>query len=268
MKQPARFVALLAALASACAAAPPPSATTSAPAAVPTNQVAWGYDGALAPEHWGDLDPSFAACSAGRAQSPIDLPETVPLRDAARVAAPRWEPVPLSAVNNGHTVEVEDSAASSLVLDGVTYSLVQLHVHVPSEHTLGGRRFDAEMHLVHRSADGKRAVVALLFRSGADNAVLRPLFDALPMREGESRSAGKTLDIAALLGSAPRFLVYDGSLTTPPCTEGVRWLVALPGATPLEISAADLTKLRLAVHADNHRPLQERNGRAVEARGP
>jgi len=175
--------------------------------------------------------------------------------------------VPLSIVNNGHTVEVDDEAPSSLVLDGVTYSLKQFHFHTPSEHTLEGRAFDAEMHLVHRAPDGKLAVIALLFQTGAENATLRPVFDSIPMEAGAHIAApGKTIDLAALLSHGARFLSYEGSLTTPPCTEGVRWLVLLPDSAPLQLAERDLAKLRAAVHAPSNRPPQPLNGRIVELR--
>jgi carbonic anhydrase len=165
-------------------------------------------------------------------------------------------------------VQVDDSAPSSLVLDGVTYSLAQFHFHTPAEHTLDGRTFDAELHLVHRSPAGKVAVIALLLRSGAENPALRALFDALPMDPSPPRAVpGKTVDISALVPVAPRFLSYDGSLTAPPCTEGVHWLVVVPDP-PLDLPEADLAKLRAAIRAPTNRPLQPRNGRVVDLRAP
>ena len=253
----------IATLLASCGSSPP-----LAPAAS-SHRAAWTYAGATGPEHWSDLDPSFSACSRGSRQSPIDLPPPPGSSTAPAVASPHWDPVPLSIVNNGHTVQVDDAAPSSLVLDGVTYSLVQFHFHTPAEHTLEGRAFDAEVHLVHRAANGKLAVVALFFQRGAESAALRPLFDAIPMEQGAPISVpGKTLDLGALVPRAPRFLSYDGSLTTPPCTEGVRWLVVLPDPKPLEIAESDLAKLRAAVHAPNNRPQQPRNDRAIDLRAP
>jgi carbonic anhydrase len=188
---------------------------------------------------------------------------------ASALALPHWDPVPLSIVNNGHTIQVDDSAPSSLVLDGESYSLAQFHFHVPSEHTIEGRAFDAEIHLVHRTPGGRLAVIALFFQKGAANGPLRAVFDAIPMDPGSPRSIpGEKIDLGALLPRAPRFLSYEGSLTTPPCTEGVRWLVVLPDPAPLEVSEADLSKLRAAVHAPTNRPTQPRNDRAVELRAP
>jgi carbonic anhydrase len=178
-----------------------------------------------------------------------------------------WDPVPLSVVNTGHAVQVEDSARSSLVVDGVRYALVQLHFHTPAEHTIEGRGFDAELHLVHRSPDGKIAVVAVLFRAGAENAVLAPLVLAAPTRPGPAVVVqDKSLDLEALMPRAPRFASYDGSLTAPPCAEGVRWLVVSPEVEPPELSPVQLDALRAAMHAPTNRPVQARNGREVGVR--
>ena len=262
----ARLGLVLVAATVACSSPSAPAAPTSAPGA--PHLSLWSYSGATGPAHWGDLDDSFALCGRGAMQSPIDLPL---LRESARpFALPHWDPVPLTSIlNTGHTVQVDDPAPSSLVLDGVTYSLLQFHFHVPADHTIEGRTFDAELHLVHRSPDGQLLAVALFFDKGAENAVLRPLFDAIPAEAGGRRSVPEaTIDLGALLPRAPRFLSYQGSLTAPPCTEGVRWLIAVPDPAPLEIAEADLIKLRAAVHAPTSRPQQPRNGRAVELRAP
>jgi carbonic anhydrase len=238
-----------------------------APPASPPH-VAWSYSGATSPERWGDLDPSFAACSRGTRQSPIDLPLPPATPAKPAITSLHWDPVPLAILNNGHAVQVDDPAPSAVVIDGVTYSLVQFHFHVPSEHTLGGHAFDAELHLVHKTPDGKLAVIALLFQAGAENAVLHPLLDVAPMEAHAQRAVpGKTVDVGALVPRTPRFLSYDGSLTTPPCTEGVRWFVVLPDPAPLELSQGDLATLRSAMHAPNNRPRQATHDRAIDLRG-
>ena len=266
LSTPPRRLALALALtstmfASACASPPAPAH------GAPPHHAAWTYTGATGADHWGELDPSFSLCASGATQSPIHLPRAAESMTASAIAPPHWDPVPLSIVNTGHTVQVDDAAPSSLVLDGVTYALVQFHIHTPAEHSIEGRAFDAELHLVHRAPDGKLAVMALLFVKGAENVTLRALFDAIPIDPGAPRSIpGKTIDVAALVPRAPRFLTYDGSLTTPPCSEGVRWLVVVPDPAPLEIAEADLAKLRAAVHAPTNRPEQPRHDRAIELR--
>jgi carbonic anhydrase len=171
--------------------------------------------------------------------------------------------MPLRLTNTGHSIQVDDTAPSSFVVDGVTYRLAQFHFHSPAEHTVGGRAFDVEMHLVHKSDTGKELIMALLFEKGAENAILAPVWRAMPEREGPTVTVpGVTVDISALLPSAPRYLRYDGSLTTPPCTEGVTWLVVEPTAGT-QMSADQIRKLRDATMPDTHRPLQQLGPREV-----
>jgi len=244
-------------------AAAPPTLAAPTPIAPPH----WSYDDAEGPLHWGDLDPSFAACKTGQAQSPIDLPAT-PSRHEPAPDRPRWDPVPLHVTNNGHVIQIDDTAPSSFVFDGATYKLVQFHFHSPSEHAIGGRTYPVEIHLVHKSDAGKLLVVGILLDTGADNAVLAPLWNALPAHEGPAVVVpGVTLDIASLLPSAPRYLSYGGSLTTPPCTEGVTWLVVEPGGGA-QISPAQVATLRERTHPSTHRPLQAIGAREVVERAP
>jgi carbonic anhydrase len=243
--------------------APPPAVAAAA------QHAEWTYTGPSGPEHWGDLDPSFASCARGTKQSPIDLSRTGSIPSTGTIGSHHWDPVPLSIRNTGHTVQVDDTAASSVVVDGMAYSLVQFHLHAPAEHTLDGRSFDAELHLVHKAPDGRLAVVALLLQRGAKNPLLSPFFEAMPLEVGPAHGVpGQTIDIGALVPVTSRFLSYDGSLTSPPCTEGVRWLVVVPEPAPLEIAEADLAKFEAAVHGANRRPVQPRNGRSVELRAP
>jgi carbonic anhydrase len=253
---------ILGASISACGGPPAP-----APVASP-HHATWSYAGASGPAHWSELDPSFALCAQGTKQSPIDLPHS-PVASGMTLGSPHWDPVPLSVVNNGHSIQVDDTAPSALVVDSVPYSLAQFHFHAPAEHTLEGRAFDAEMHLVHRAPDGKLAVIALFFQKGAENAALRPLFDAIPMEPGSPRSIpSKSIDVGVLVSRASRFVTYEGSLTVPPCTEGVRWIVAMPDPAPLEMAEADLAKLRTALHGSTNRPTQPRNARSVGSLTP
>jgi carbonic anhydrase len=225
--------------------------------------LSWSYTGATGPEHWGDLAPSFALCAHGTRQSPVDIPHDRIARLTTGMPIVHWDPVPLTVTNTGHSLQVDDSAPSDLALDGVHYSLVQFHIHAPAEHTIEGHSFDAELHLVHRSADGKLAVIALFFKSGGETPSLRPLLDAIPAEAGPPRAfPGKTLDMGALMPSSSSLVMYEGSLTTPPCAEGVRWIVVVPDHAPLEIPEADLARLRAAIHAPTNRPTQPANGRA------
>ena len=185
---------------------------------------------------------------------------------AAAPARPAWSPVPLRVSNKGYVIQVDDTAPSSFTFEGTRYTLAQFHVHTPAEHTIAGRAFDAELHLVHKSADGKILVIALLFVVGNENATLEPVWDAMPAQRGPApvEVAGVAVDGSSLLPKAPRYLRYDGSLTVPPCTEGVTWLVVEPDAsTPLQVSAQQIARMRAILGGDTRRPIQDRRGRAL-----
>jgi carbonic anhydrase len=169
-------------------------------------------------------------------------------------------------VNTGHTVQVEDTAPSSFTVGGTSYSLAQFHFHSPAEHTIAGHAYDAEMHLVHKSADGKLLVVGILFTTGTENAVLKPVWDGMPAQTGGPPVTvpNVAVDVASLLSKSPRYLRYDGSLTVPPCTEGVTWLVVEPDErAPAQLSAAQIDKLRAATHGPTNRPIQPLHDRIV-----
>jgi carbonic anhydrase len=251
------------ALVAGCGGATAPGATSTAPAA----HASWSYSGDTGPAKWGQLDPGFTLCATGTAQSPIDLAASPAHRQAA-IAKPRWEPVPLKITNTGHSIQVDDAAASSLVVDGTEYKLAQFHFHSPAEHTVGGRSFDLEMHLVHKSDAGKLAVVAILFGSGAESAVLAPVWNAMPAQPGPATTVPETtIDIASLLPAAPQYLRYAGSLTAPPCTEGVTWLVVEPDAAS-QVSAEQVRKLSAVTQPTTNRPVQPLGSREVVELAP
>jgi carbonic anhydrase len=240
-------------------------ATPAPRAGEPKPHASWSYAGENGPAHWGELDPAFALCASGKSQSPIDLPAQ-PTRRAPVPARPQWDPVPLVPRNTGHTIQIDDTAPSSFVVDGTTYALAQFHFHSPAEHTIAGRTYDAEMHLVHKSPAGKLLVVAIFFERGTENATLKPEWDAMPMQVGHEpvASPGVAIDVAALLPKAPRYLRYDGSLTAPPCSEGVTWMVVEPDASaPTQLSAEQIAKLQAATRGATNRPLQSRGDREV-----
>lgn len=246
--------------------APSPAPATGSPSPAPATDDAeqagaqgtpeFSYAGEDGPQAWGGLSPDYAACADGSAQSPIDLGGATPTSlpdlefDYRRGA--------LSLKNTVHTVQADETPGSSVTVDGQRYPLVQFHLHEPSEHTIDGRRYDGELHLVHRDADDRIAVVSVLLSKGAPDAALAPFLDALPADAGATTQV-PDFDPNALLPTTRRTFRYDGSLTTPPCTEGVRWLVM---TTPVEISQGQLDAFR-AVIAENDRPLQPRGEREV-----
>jgi carbonic anhydrase len=242
------------------------SASAPAPAA-PGHHAHWSYTGDE-PLHWGDLDPAYIACKTGADQSPMELP-LLPSRHEAAPPRPTWAPVPLRLTNNGHTVQVDDTAPSSVVVDGTIYKLVQFHFHSPSDHVIDGHHFAVEMHLVHKSDDGKLLAMAIFFESGAENATLAPVWNAIPSSTDGPPVVvpGVTIDIQALLPNAPRYLRYNGSLTVPPCTEGVTWLVVVPDSSS-QMSPAQIKLFQDRTQSSTSRPLQPVHGREVVLLAP
>lgn len=233
----------------------PSTSPSTSPSTNTGNAAAWSYEGAEGPGEWGELNPAFQTCSTGKAQSPIDIPS-----GSAKSSSPitlGYASTECEVQDNGHTVELHAASPQSLTVEGKGYTFKQMHFHDPSEHTVQGVRYDAEFHFVHQSDDGALAVLALLAKSGAESTAWAPFIDAAQDSAG-GRSIGN-VDLAALFPDSLDHFSYDGSLTTPPCTENVLWLVL---ETPVEISPAQIGKLRDA-HSGTNRPTQQLNGRAV-----
>ena len=227
----------------------------------------WAYEDSaesVGPAKWGTL-PGDEACGTGKQQAPINL--------AAGVAKPQdlpnlmfaYKPSSLSMTNNGHTIQMTYDAGSTLGRAGnaATATLTQFHFHDPSEHTVDGVSYPAEVHFVHVDAAGKPvAVVGVFIKAGQENAALAKAFQALPAKSGaKSAPAGAKIDASALLPADRTYFTYAGSLTTPPCTEGITWYVF---KTPIEMSAGQIgafTKLEHLAHTN--RPIQSLGGRTV-----
>jgi carbonic anhydrase len=219
----------------------------------------WTYEGEEGPEHWGELDPSFASCSGGTQQSPIDVAQ-VEGSDLADLEFTYAPVSPLHIINNGHTVQVNVPAGNSIVVDGTTYELIQFHFHTPSEHAIGGRAEAMELHLVHRAQDESLAVVGLFLKEGAEHATLKPVFEAMPVMAGPEQEVAGTVDLPSMLPLTRTTFRYMGSLTTPPCTEGVHWILF---TEPAEVSAAQIEAYHKIFELDA-RPVQPLNDRTVE----
>ena len=218
----------------------------------------WGYGGEHGPEEWGDMEADFSACKLGKEQSPIDI------RNATKSTLPpldfKYAKSSAEVVNNGHTIQVNLADGGVLTLDGVPYKLVQFHFHAPSEEKIGGKAYPMEAHLVHQSAEGKLAVVAVLLTEGRANAALNSVFRDLPQTEGAEKTLDANFNAAELLPIARGYYTYVGSLTTPPCSEGVRWQVL---KQPVEVSKAQIAAFR-KLYSMNARPVQPLNDRKVE----
>ncbi len=223
-----------------------------------SEKVEWGYGAENGPDVWDQLSPEYILCAAGTRQSPIDLVNPTPAQLPAIVF--NYRPTALNIRHNGHAIEVASTAENWIAVDDTRYELLQFHFHAPSEHTLAGKPFAMEMHLVHKSTDGTLAVLGVLIERGSDHAAFNALWAHLPSTPGEVRRIEHVaINPCDLLPSARRTYRYDGSLTTPPCEEGVKWFVL---TTPIELSEAQIAAFTAIVHGNN-RPLQPLNGRKL-----
>lgn len=218
----------------------------------------WGYSGEGGPENWGKLDPKNALCGAGRNQSPIDLAGLIeadlkPLKFD-------YKPGAAEVLNNGHTVQVNYAPGSALTVDGRAFELKQFHFHAPSENKVLGKQFPMEGHLVHADKDGNLAVVAVMFAEGAANAGLEKAWAAMPAKAGGKAALPQGESVATLMPADKDYYRFNGSLTTPPCSEGVRWLVLKKPATA---SKAQIEKFSKTLGFANNRPIQAVNARPV-----
>lgn len=218
----------------------------------------WAYEGEAGPQNWGKLDAKFAACASGKNQSPIDLKgfieaELKPLKLDYKAGA-------TEILNNGHTVQINYASGSSLGVDGVVFELKQFHFHSPSENKISGKQFPLEGHLVHADKDGNLAVLAVMFQEGAANPLLTKLWEKMPRKSGDKSALPEPLAVAQLLPKERDYYRFNGSLTTPPCSEGVRWLMLKKPATA---SKEQIKQFSSAVGVANNRPVQATNARSV-----
>lgn len=222
--------------------------------------VHWGYQGAGGPAHWGDLKPEFKMCGEGHSQSPIDIVGAVS-SDQPQLSF-NYADTTLSLINNGHTIKANYGAGSSISVDGETYQLLQFHFHSTSENKVEGQFFPVEAHLVHANAAGKLAVVAVMFAEGAANPLLEELWKYTPSKvNSDVVVPTASINVSELLPQSSAYYGFTGSLTTPPCTEGVRWMVL---QNPVSVSPAQIAKFRSFFDDhDTNRPVQPLNGRVV-----
>ncbi|RPD96296.1 carbonic anhydrase family protein [Candidatus Pantoea deserta] len=218
----------------------------------------WTYEGKAGPEHWGELSTDFHTCHTGKFQSPVDIRHTIdghlpPLNLEFHTAAK-------TLVNNGHTIQVNVDDEDDFRLDGEDFHLMQYHFHTPSENQIAGKSYPLEAHFVHQSDKGDLAVVAVMFEPGAENPALNAILTALPQQENQSVTLNKTMDFRALFPADFHYYRFSGSLTTPPCTEGLRWLVM---KQPVQLSQSQLAQFQKALKSSNNRPLQPLNGRMI-----
>jgi carbonic anhydrase len=218
----------------------------------------WSYTGHKGPEYWGELDEAFKACTEGKNQSPINLTEFI--ESELSPCAFDYGTHATEILNNGHTIQANIASGSKLRFEKKDFELKQLHFHAPSENQINGKSFAMEAHLVHATEDGNLAVIAVMFDEGAENDTLAQLWKEMPEHGGEKRALNTIINAKALLPEEKDYYRFTGSLTTPPCTEGVHWLVMKQ--TVLASKEQVEAFVRVIKHP-NARPVQPVNARAV-----
>ncbi|WP_319381049.1 carbonic anhydrase family protein [Thiomicrorhabdus sp.] len=219
----------------------------------------WGYSGHEGPEYWGELSHQYATCKNGKSQSPINLSGFVD--EALKPIGFSYRTSPMNIVNNGHTVQVNFQKGSSIQVDGKTFKLLQVHFHTPSENHINGHSYPMEAHFVHASDQGELAVVAVMIQEGAADPFIAKIVKAMPQHAGKAQDvAGVSVNGMEFLPAFKGYYRFEGSLTTPPCSEGVRWLVMKHAA---HASAQQIAALHKVI-GTNNRPIQAKNGRSVK----
>jgi len=217
----------------------------------------WGYEGAEGPAHWGDADAANRVCAVGAQQSPIDIEQTI--RADLPALKINWVGSPETIVNNGHTIQLNAAPGSTIKLGDEEYKLLQFHFHHPSEHLINGKSFPMEAHFVHQNAAGGLAVVGVLMETGGANAAFNKVVSTMPKQAGGKAKADAAIDPNKFLPGKLTYYRYPGSLTTPPCSEIVEWVLL---TEPVDVTAADIAAFA-KLYEMNARPAQKANRRAV-----
>jgi len=229
---------------------------------VAAGSASWSYAGATGPAKWAKLEKSFASCALGKTQSPIDIPDAEARKGDLPPLLFDYRPVPLRIVDDGHTIKVNYAPGSTVSVEGKRYELIELHFHKPSEEKISGKAHDMEAHLVHKGKDGKFAVVAVLLDEGKENALIKTLWANLPQTKDKEKVVDAVkINALELLPRDKGYYTFAGSLTTPPCSEDVKWFVL---KTPTQISSDEIARFAKS-YPMNARPVQDLNGRDIQA---
>ena len=220
----------------------------------------WTYEGEEGPEHWGELIDEYRMCAEGMNQSPVNLVADVHTELPELVFD--YYSTPVDQINNGHTIQQNIRPGSFLRIPdrGMNYELKQFHFHSPSEHKIDGRSFAMEMHFVHANEEGAFFVVGVMISEGKEHPVLKQLWSFMPENPGETSADPIGIEETNLLPPTREYFSYSGSLTTPPCSEGVKWIVL---KTPIEASAEQIATFKSRVGAVTNRPTQPANARLI-----
>jgi carbonic anhydrase len=225
--------------------------------ALQAGTVHWGYTGDSGPRNWATLSPEFSDCT-GKNQSPINLEGFVEAE--LPPVTFRYRKGSTEVINNGHTVQVNQAPGSSLETGGMTFELKQFHFHSPSENLIDGKSYPMEAHLVHADRKGNLAVVAVMFIEGEANPMLAEVWKRMPEKAGEQQGLPAGISAEGILPEDRGYYRFNGSLTTPPCSEGVRWLVM---KNPVAASGEQIRAFAEIMHHPNNRPVQPVNARPV-----
>lgn len=217
----------------------------------------WDYKGSAGPAAWAALKPEFSLCGAGQRQSPIDIRGGLAV-DLDPVQFD-YQTSRFGVVDNGHTVQVNLAAGNAIEVGGRRFELLQFHFHRPSEERIDGRQFEMSLHLVHKDEQGRLAVVALLFEKGPAQPQLQKVWANLPLERNEENAARVALELGGLLPADRRYYTYMGSLTTPPCSEGVQWIVM---RQPVTLTPEQID-IFARIYPMNARPVQQASGRRI-----
>ncbi len=241
--------------------ASPAAAGAAPPGAAHGGDVHWGYEGDIGPQAWGQLKPEFNLCAIGKRQSPINIDDGATLQGPAEPVQFNYAPSNGTVVNNGHTIQVDVQGDNSIVVRGARFRLLQFHFHTPSEESVNDKRYAMVAHLVHKNDEGQLAVVAVLLEPGAaPNPLIDKVWTYMPLDAGDRvRMPRELLNMNELLPTDQRYYQFMGSLTTPPCSEGVLWMV-LKQAMPI---SRNQLRLFTQLYPLNARPVQALNGRPV-----
>ena len=218
----------------------------------------WGYEGQEDPAHWGKLSPDFSLCETGKNQSPVNIHSALKTHHGQLDL--NFQQGKQQIVNNGHTIQINTRAGNTLKLDGNTFMLQQFHFHTPSENEIDGKQFPLEAHFVYKDNEGQLVVLALMFQQGKANTQLALAWQQMPTAIDQTAILSSPLDIKALLPKQFNFYRFSGSLTTPPCSEGVTWLVL---DLPVSASSEQINTFHSIIYHNNNRPVQPLNGRVI-----
>ena len=225
-----------------------------------TGDVHWGYTGANGPQAWASLKPEFAICATGKRQSPINIDDSITLRGPAEAIGFDYNTSSATVVNNGHTIQIDVTGDNGILVRGTRYQLLQLHFRHPSEERINHRSFPMAAHLVHKDYLGRLAVVAVLLETGEANTAINKFWTYMPLGPGDRVAMPPaSVDLKQMLPKDQRYYQFMGSLTTPPCTEDVLWMIL---KQPVTLSHEQI-RMFAQQFPSNARPVQPINGRVV-----